>query len=264
MSIRFRFMFAAALVVCGVAHGHVQIMVPTAQDGAAASLEVRFVEHASENGPALPMGRPQRFGVIVNGKTSDLLPQLTAREIAGQPAWTAAYTMKEPGAHVFFLQPAPYWEPAEEVMVVHYTKLILNSCPARLPTASHMGWENWEGVDALVGFPVEIEPTVQCTSLWTGSAFTGIVRVKGQPAPACRIEVEYLNDKGEVKMPDNSYLTHILKTNAQGEFTYVPARAGWWVMTAIPEASEKGPGPDGKEVDIEMGGALWIRCVDMK
>ena len=34
-------------------------------------------------------------------------------------------------------------------------------------------------------------------------------------------------------MPDNSYLTHILKTDAQGEFTYVPARAGWWVMTAL-------------------------------
>ena len=115
--------------------------------------------------------------------------------------------MKEAGAHVFFLEPAPYWEPAEEVMVTHYAKVIVNSCNARLPTDSDMGWENWEGWDTLVGFPVEIEPLVQCTSLWTGSAFTGIVRVNGKPAPRCRVEVEYLNERGELKLPDNS-LSH--------------------------------------------------------
>ncbi|MCC6154915.1 MAG: DUF4198 domain-containing protein [Candidatus Hydrogenedentes bacterium] len=254
----------ALLAWCGAAaHAHVQIMVPAAQDGAVSTLDIRFVEHASENGPALPMPRPQQFGVIVNQKKTDLLGTLQARESGGQPAWAVAYTMKEAGAHVFFLQPAPYWEPAEQVLVVHYTKVILNSCPAKLPTESHMGWENWEGHDTLVGFPVEIEPSVQCTSLWTGSAFTGIVRVNGRPAPHCRVEVEYLNDKGAVKLPDNSYITHILKTDTQGGFTYVPARAGWWAMTAIPQSGEKAAGPNGKEVDLEMGGALWIRCVDM-
>ena len=175
------------MAVCIVAHAHVQIMVPTAQDGAAAALELRFVGHASENGPALSIGRPQRFGVIVNGSTTDLAPQLIAKDSLGQPAWTAKHTMKEPGAHIFSLQPAPYWEPAEEVQEVHYTKLILNSCPAKLPTESKMGWENWEGHATLVGFPVEFEPTVQCASLWTGSAFTGVVHVKGQSAPYCRI-----------------------------------------------------------------------------
>jgi len=127
-----------------------------------------------------------------------------------------------------------------------------------------MGWENWEGWDTLVGFPVEIEPTVQCTSLWTGSAFTGIVRVKGKPAPNCRVEVEYLNDQGAVKPPDNSYLTHILKTNSKGEFTFVPIRAGWWALTAIPETKETARSPGGKKVEAELGGVLWIRCVDMK
>jgi cobalt/nickel transport protein len=247
---------------------HVQVLVPVqdagdAQSGGVCELDLRFVEHASRNGPALPMGQPREFGVVVNQKRTNLTELLKPNQAGGQPAFTAKYTMREAGAHVFFLQPSPYWEPAEQVMVTHYTKVIINSVGAKLPTASGMGWENWEGWDTLVGLPVEIEPTVQCTSLWTGSAFTGIVRVKGKPAPHCRVEIEYLNDQGAVKLLDNSYLTHILKTNAKGEFTFVPVHAGWWALTAIPETKETARRPDGKKVKAELGGVLWIRCVDM-
>lgn len=246
-----------------VGHAHVQVMVPTEQAGATSTIELRFVEHASQNGPALTMGRPRQFGAIVNGKRVDLSSELTSATMGGQPAFTAKHTMKEAGAHIYFLEPEPYWEAAENVMVVHYTKLILNSCNAKLRTESEMGWENWEGWDTLVGFPVEIEPTLQCTSLWTGSAFTGIVRVDGKPAPNCRIEVEYFNEMGAVKLPNNSYLTHILRTNAQGEFVYVLVRAGWWVFTAIPQTTQKTASPGGKEVDLEMGGVLWVRAIEM-
>lgn len=265
-----RFSLIVGLTLCAsAARAHVQVLVPVdsdgdAQPGAGCTLNLRFVQHAAQNGPALPMGQPLQFGVVVNNKKTSLTELLKPKQAGGQPAFTAKYTLKEAGAHVFYLQPAPYWEPDEQVMVTHYTKLIVNSVGAKLPTESHMGWENWEGWDALVGLPVEIEPRVQCTSLWTGSAFTGIVRVKGKPAPNCRVEVEYLNDHGTVTMPDNSYLTHILKTNVKGEFIYVPVRAGWWALTAIPETKETARSPDGKKVEAELGGVLWIRCVDMK
>jgi len=244
-------------------------MVPVAdagdaQPGAGCELDLRFVEHASQNGPALPMGQPLQFGVVVNKKKTGLTELLKPKQVGGQPACTAKYTMREAGAHVFYLQPAPYWEPAEQVMVTHYTKVIVDSVAAKLPTESEMGWENWEGWDTLVGFPVEIEPLVQCTSLWTGSAFTGIVRMDGKPTPHCRVEVEFLNDKAALKLPDNSFLTQILKTNSRGEFTFVPPRAGWWALTAIPETREIGRNPEGKKVKAELGGVLWIRCVDMK
>jgi cobalt/nickel transport protein len=253
----------------GVASAHVQLFVPEERDGQLApagicQLELRLLEHASQNGPVLPMGRPLQLGVLVNKKKTRLLESAKPKPAGSQPAFTVEFQMKEPGAHVFYLEPAGYWEPAEQVMVTHYAKVIVNSCGAKLPTTSEMGWENWEGWDALVGFPVEIEPLVQCASLWTSSAFTGIVRVNGKPAPRCRVEVEYLNDKGALKLPDNSFLTQILKTNARGEFTFVPPRAGWWALTAIPETKATARNPEGKTVKAELGGVLWIRCLDME
>ncbi len=251
------------------AAAHVQLLLPTERDGqlvpdGVCQLDLRLLEHASKNGPALAMGRPLQFGVLVNKKKTSLLGSMKPKPAAVQPAFTAEFKMKEPGAHLFYLEPAGYWEPAEQVMVTHFAKVMVNSCDAKLPTNSAMGWENWEGWDALVGFPVEIEPLVQCTSLWTGSAFMGVVRLHGKPAPFCRVEVEYLNDKDTLKLPDNSFLTQILKTNARGEFTFVPPRAGWWALTAIPETNKTTRNPEGKKVKAELGGVLWIRCVDMK
>ncbi len=251
------------------AFAHVQVLVPVERDGQVAPdgvchLDLRLLEHASRNVPALAMGRPRQLGVLVNRKKSNLVEDLKPGLRDGRTAFTAEFKMKAPGAHVFYLEPAPYWDPAEQVMVTHYAKVIVNSCDAKLPTESAMGWENWEGWETLVGFPVEIEPLVQCTSLWTGSAFTGIVRLNGRPAPSCRVEVEYLNDQGRLKLPDNSFLTQILKTNDRGEFTLVPPRAGWWALTAIPETKKSTRNPEGKKVKAELGGVLWIRCVDMR
>jgi cobalt/nickel transport protein len=257
------FLFVLVALCPATADAHVQVAVPASEAGGVCEFDLRLVEHASRNGPALPMSKPRKFGVVVNGKQTELSELVKPRQSGGMPAFSAKYTMKEAGAHIFFLEPAPYWEPAEDVMVTHYAKVIVNSCKAGLPTKSNMGWENWEGWDALVGFPVEIEPLVQCTSLWTGSAFTGIVRVNGKPAPFCRVEIEFLDERGEVKLPDNSHLTQILKTNGRGEFTYVPVRAGWWALTAIPEAKQTTRNPEGRKVKAELGGVLWIRCTDM-
>lgn len=253
----------------GPALAHVQLLVPVEHEGQVApagicQLDMRLLEHASQNGPALPMSEPRELGVLVNGKKRSLTEHLKPRVSGRQLAFAAEFKMHAAGAHVFYLEPAPYWEPAEQVMVTHFAKVIVNSCDAKLPTESEMGWENWEGWDTLVGFPVEIEPLVQCTSLWTGSAFTGIVRMDGKPAPRCRVEVEYLNDRGALKLPDNSFLTQILKTNSRGEFTFVPPHAGWWALTAIPETRKTARNPEGKKVKAELGGVLWIRCVDMK
>ena len=64
----------SAFAVCsGPAHAHVQVMVPgEVQDSASTTIVMRFIEHASQNGPALSMGRPEEVGVIVNKKRADL------------------------------------------------------------------------------------------------------------------------------------------------------------------------------------------------
>lgn len=246
-----------------VAQAHVQVLVPKTIDGAAVSLDIRWVGHASDNGPILNMGRPKALGTLINGKRLDLSESLEVSSAGGGDTYSATLEMSDPGAHVVFLEPSPYWDADENVAITHYTKVIVDSTAAQLPTDSELGWENWEGWDALVGFPVEIAPLVQPTSLWTGSVFRGVVLRHGEPAPDARIEVEYFDQNDEVTLPSNAYKTQILKTGSNGEFSFVPVREGWWALTALPEMDEKAKSPDGTEVDAEIGGVLWIHVNDM-
>jgi len=258
-----------SLVIAGMALGHVQLMVPNnstmdSQKGAMRKIDIRFVEHASLNGPLLPMGKPEQYGVLVNGKKYDLNESLKAIKEDDKIRYTSTFKIKEAGAHVMYLEPAPYWEAAEQVMVTHYTKVIFNSCGVDIETESHLGWENWEGWHQMVGFPVEIEPLVNCTALWTGSVFRGVVYLNNKPVAFSRIEVEYYNENLDLKQTNKSYITQIIKTDAHGQFSFTLLKEGWWAFTAIPESNEVTENPDGEEVGAEMGGTLIIRANDMK
>ena len=263
------FVVVAALTG-GAALAHVQVLVVESATGAEAGatrrIDARFLQHAMQNGPLYTMEAPKAFGVLVNGKKRDLLKALQSKTEAGDKSvYSCRYTISEPGAHVVYLEPAPFWDAAEETMIVHYAKTIFNSCGAGLETESEMGWENWEGWDARIGFPVEIDPLVQCTSIWTGSVFRGMVHdAEGTPMGGCRIEVEYYNEDGAVVLPDPSFITQILKADAQGIFSFVPVRKGWWALTAIPEMDEQTDGPGGEKVPLEIGGVLWILGTDLQ
>ncbi len=258
-----------SLVIAEMALGHVQLMVPNNntmdnQKGAVREMDIRFVEHASLNGPLLSMGEPKQYGVLVNGKKYDLKDSLKAIEEDGKIRYTSTFKIKEAGAHVMYLEPAPYWESDEQVMVTHYTKVIFNSCGAGIETESQMGWENWEGWHQMVGFPVEIEPLLNCTALWTGSVFRGAVYLNNKPAAFSRVEVEYYNENLDLKQPNKSYITQIIKTDTHGQFSFTLLKEGWWAFTAIPKSTEVTENPEGEEIGAEMGGTLIVRANDMK
>lgn len=260
---------ALLIAACAPVRAHVQVFVPEVTPlepgpGAAVELDIRFVGHAIDNGPILPMARPASVGVLVNGKKHSLDGRLEQAESGDSARYIARHTITEPSAHVFYLQPAPYLDRDEGVMITHYTKVAIHSCAAGLKTESAMGWENWEGWDARIGFPVEIEPLVQPTALWTGSIFRGLVLHDGKPAPFARVEVEYYDKRNEVDLPSNAFMTQILKTDANGVFALVPVRAGWWAMSAIREADAPVSAPDGSQVPHEQGGVFWIEAVDMR
>jgi cobalt/nickel transport protein len=208
--------------------------------------------HPMEQGPAMEMGPPRRFGVLVAGEKRDLLPALKARQVQGKTAYTASYRLRAPGDYVFYVEPAPYWEPAERKMIVHYTKVVVDVLSAE------------EGWDALVGFPVEIEPLVRPYGLWTGNAFRGIVRHGGKPVPFAEVEVEYWNEGGRVKPPADPFVTQVVKADAAGVFCYTMPRAGWWGFAALVDGPEQMKNPAGRMADVELGALMWVRAVDME
>jgi cobalt/nickel transport protein len=237
------------------AEAHFQELIPsrdiiTFAGDAELSFQIAFT-HPFERGPAMDMAPPVRFAVLAGGAAEDLTDRLQPRSIDGKTRYEAIYTAAQPGSHVFHLEPAPYWEPAEEIMIVHYTKVVVDAFGAG------------DGWDAMVGFPVEIEPLVRPFGLWTGNAFTGIVRKNGVPAAFAEVEVEWRNN-GSVEAPAAPFITQIVKTDPNGVFTYVMPRAGWWGFAALLPGDETMTNPEGDEVAVETGAVLWVKTADMK
>ena len=242
---------AAALPVPALAH--FQELIPSedvvAEDERMVRLEMTFT-HPMERGPVMEMGAPVRFGVLSRGKREDLKNRLKKRSIAGKTGYEASYDFKVPGDYVFFLEPAPYWEPAERKWIIHYTKVVVDFGAGR-------GW------DKAVGLPVEIQPLVRPYGLWSGNSFSGVVRRHGKPVPFAEIEVEWRND-GSLKPPKDAFVTQVLKADERGHFSYTMPRAGWWGFAALVAGDKPLKGPDGKPAPVELGGVIWVKTTDMK
>ena len=234
------------------AMAHFQELIPSADvlpDGGAVTLDLVFT-HPFEGGPVMEMKKPVQAGVFSGSEVIDLLPSLAEKPVDGKSAWTLTYDLPEPGAAIFFVEPQPYWEPAEGKYIVHYTKVVVDSY------ASGEGW------DELVGLPVEIQPLTQPTGIWTGNVFSGVVLKDGKPAPFAEIEVEFINEDSVVA-PNDAFITQVIKADANGTFTYAMPHAGWWGFAALLEGDKPMVSPEGAEVPVEMGALMWVKATDM-
>jgi cobalt/nickel transport protein len=211
-------------------------------------LDVKFM-HPME-GDYMQMEKPAAFGVLTKGQKIDLLPILVERKVADFSAWQAEYEIKRPGDHILYLEPAPYWEPAEESFIIHYTKTIVNA----------FGLEDSWFLEA--GLKTEIVPLTRPYGLWAGNVFSGIVKVDGKSVPFAKVEVEYLNTDG-VSAPADPYITQVVKADGNGVFTYAMPRAGWWGFAALSEDSRKIV-RNGSKYPVEIGAVIWVRTRNME
>ncbi|NLH83353.1 MAG: DUF4198 domain-containing protein [Phyllobacteriaceae bacterium] len=245
---------ASALIVAvatGPAAAHFQEIIPSADvlpDGGAVTLDLLFT-HPMERGPVMEMARPKRVGEVVDGHTVDLTGAIVEKKVSGKSTWSAAATLDKPGAAIFFVEPQPYWEPAEKKWIVHYAKVVVD------------GWASGEGWSAAAGLPVEIEPLTRPTGLWTGNLFRGLVRADGKPVPFAEVEVEWRND-GSVTPPNDAFVTQVIKADQNGVFAYAMPRAGWWGFAALVDGPAA-KGPAGEAATTELGGLIWVKATDM-
>ena len=243
------------------ASAHFGMIIPdddivTKEDSKTVNLEIKFI-HPME-GHYMEMEKPAKFAVRVGGKDIDLLETLEAKKgkWVGQARdftyWQSAYPIRKPGDYTFYVEPKPYWEPAEDCYIIHYTKVCVDA----------LGLE--EGWDEEIGLETEIVPLTRPYGLWTGNVFTGIVKVKNGPVPYAEIEVEYYNKDGKIKPPADPYVTQVIKADENGVFSYAMPKAGWWGFAALNEASCTMKGPNGEDKPVEIGAVYWVRARDME
>jgi len=199
----------------------------------------------------MPLTKPGQFGVMTDGKTTSLSESLRETDVMGQKAWAVDYTVKRPGVYHFFMVPEPYWEPAEDCFIIHYTKTIVAAF------GDESGW------DSPVGLKTEIVPLTRPFGLYSGNVFQGIVMLDGKPVPYSEVEVEYYNRDGKAQAPTDYMMTQVVKADADGVFTYAVPSAGWWGFAAL-NISDQKIKRDGEDKDIEIGAVLWVEFHDWK
>ncbi|MBU1422771.1 MAG: DUF4198 domain-containing protein [Bacteroidetes bacterium] len=256
-------MLVSCVVFLGLpeASAHFGMIIPaddiiTQEDNKTITLEVKFI-HPME-GHYMEMEKPAKFGVRISGEEVDLLLTLQVKkgrwvdQTKDFTYWETTYKIKRPGDYTFYVEPKPYWEPAEDCYIIHYTKVCVNA----------LGLEkDW---DEEVGLETEIVPLTRPYGFWTGNVFTGVVKVKGRQVPYAEVEVEYYNKDGKIKPPADPYVTQVIKADKNGVFSYAMPKAGWWGFAALNEASWTMKGPDGKDKPIEIGAVYWVRARDME
>lgn len=245
--------------LCSAAHAHFQMIIPSddmvsQEESRKVNLDVRFY-HPFE-GSGMNMVKPAQFGVMVGEGKINLLNDLKDVKVKDGEgkmftAFKTTYSIKKPGDHIFYVEPTPYWEPAEEAFIIHDTKVIVNA----------LGLE--EGWDKEVGFKTEIVPLTRPYGLWVGNVFQGIVKLDGKPVPFAKVEVEYYNEDGKVKAPGDPMITQVIKADENGVFTYAMPEAGWWGFAAL-STDEKTMTHEGKEYPVEIGAVLWVKTYSMK
>lgn len=236
------------------ASSHFGVIMPSddivsQKDSKKITLQIKFM-HPFE-WQFMNMEKPKRFGVVIGDKNNDLLHDLKSKKTKESTFWEATYTIKEPGSHVFYVEPTPYWEQAEEKFIVHYTKVIVSA----------LGKE--DGWDKETGLKTEIVPLTRPFGLWAGNVFQGIVKVDGKPFPYSEVEVEYYNPNAKIKAPDEPFITQVVKADANGVFTYAMPRAGWWGFSAI-NTADYTIKRNGKDYPVEIGAVLWVRTREMR
>jgi cobalt/nickel transport protein len=197
-------------------------------------------------GIGMELSRPKAFGVKANGKKQDLLDVLTSTRIMNHAAWQAEYRIKRPGVYVFFMEPEPYWEPAEDCFIIHYTKTVVTA------------FGDDEGWDAETGLKTEIVPLSKPFGLYAGNVFQGIVKLNGKPVPYAEVEVEYYNQDEKSAAPTDYMVTQTIKADQNGVFTYAAPRAGWWGFAALNKADFKLK-QAGEDKDVELGAVIWVK-----
>lgn len=237
-----------------LAWSHFGVIIPSddiisPKDSKKITLEVKFM-HPFE-WQLMNMEKPKRFNLMVNDKNYDLLSELKQKKIKNFSAWEAVYEIKEPGTHIFYFEPAPYWEPAEGKFIIHYTKVIVSA----------LGKE--DGWDKEIGLKTEIIPLTRPFGLWAGNVFQGIVKVDSKPVPYAEVEVEFYNSNSKIKAPDDSFITQVVRADSNGVFTYAMPKAGWWGFSAV-NIADYTLKYQGKDYPVEIGAVLWVRTKEMK
>jgi len=243
-------LFAAASIFISAEYSpaHFGMVIPErniiTQEKKSTVFDIAFA-HPFEN-RGMDLEKPKKFTVTSRGRTTDLTATLQPAAFMDHKSWKAGFSFKRPGVYTFTMVPTPYWEPAEDISIIHYTKTIIGA------------YGDDEGWDQPVGLETEIVPLLRPFGNYAGNSFTGQVLLQGKPAPGAEVEVEFYNKGDSLRAPNDYHITQVIKADPNGIFSFSCPLPGWWGFAALSEADYTIKDPEGEEKGVEVGAVLWI------
>ena len=236
-------------IPAGPALAHFGMIIPSdsmVMQGESKTVKLTLSFSHPFEGLGMELDRPGEFGVRSNGKKQSLIETLKETRVMEHGAWEAPYRIKRPGVYMFYMEPQPYWEAAEDTFIVHYTKTVITA------------FGDDEGWDEEIGLKTEIIPLSRPFGLYAGNVFQGIVKLNGKPVPFAEVEVEYFNEGAKIKAPTVYMIAQTIKADKNGVFTYAAPSSGWWGFAALNQADYKLK-RDGEPKDVELGAVIWVK-----
>jgi len=207
-------------------------------------LDLSFSHPFESIGMDLP--RPAAFYVLSQGQKTDLTGDLRQTTIMDHVGWETSFPVRRPGVYHFVMEPQPYWEPAEDLFIIHYTRAIV---PA---FGSDTGWEE------PIGLPTEIVPLIRPFGNYAGNTFSGRVLLDGSPVANAEIEVEFYNKSQKLRAASEYHITQVVRADANGVFSFTCPLPGWWGFAALNMADYTLKNGRGEDKPVELGGVLWV------
>ena len=235
-------------------HAHFGMLIPSdtmIMQGDAPMVKVQMSFSHPFEGAGMEMVKPRECRLMTSEKKVDLMGLLKKQEVMGSPAWSFDYRITRPGVYMFMVEPEPYWEPAEDAFIIHYTKTVITA------------FGDDEGWDREMGLKTEIIPLSKPYGLYAGNIFQGVVKLNGKPMPFAEVEVEYYNLNGKLTAPTDYMVTQTIKADVNGLFSYAAPVAGWWGFAALNSADFKLK-HNGEDKDVELGAVIWVKFHELQ
>jgi len=238
------------LFVVNSLHAHFQVIKPAydhinKENSKNVTIDYMFMHPFEQT--YMEMEKPIKASLFLNGKEEDVSKKLTSHKNGDSTTWSLNYDFKRPGDYILYVEPKPYFEPAEGKFIKHLTKTVVSAF------GKEEGWDN------LVGAKAEILPLVRPYGLWKNNIFSGQVLFKGKAVPNAEIEVEFYNEGKKIVAPYDSLITQVIKADANGIFHYAMPHSGYWGFAALLEDDEQLKYSDGKMYPVELGAVFWVK-----
>lgn len=192
----------------------------------------------SMDNPEEPASREDRLGDLEEIRYLD------------QKAMGANVGIMRPGLYQFTIETQPWWEQTESGYAQHLVKVMIPVC------GQDWGWH------LPLRLHFEIIPDVRPFGLTAPALFTGHVLSDGKPCAGASVTVCRINtDKQQAASRWNESIA--MRTDANGSFSVVFNRPGWWCCMATREGAPL-KGPDGQSSPLAQSTILWIYVDSMR